>query len=197
MSKTIIISENNQSVMTFEEVYYSFQGLLKNKAYKWSKTYDYDEMFQVASIALWKAYEKYDSSVYSIPFMIVAAKFINYALLGYHAKHKPRFNRKTSKIKSMVSINDIVFDSKGEGVERQELIGEDETFTQEIINQMVLDKIFRKFSKYQLQQIQDVVNGYKLTEIAEEGNLSKSTIWSNMRGAFAKFRGLYVKEMAI
>lgn len=197
MSKTIIMSENNQSVMTFDEVFHKFQGLLRNKAYRWSQTYDYDEMFQIASIALWKAYEKYDSEIYPIPFMIVAAKFINYALLGYHAKHKPKFDKQTSKIKSMVSINDIVFNSKGEGVERQDLIGEDETFTQEIISQMVLDKIFRKFSKQQQQQIQDIASGYSLTEIADEKSLSRSAVWTHMRGSYAKFRALYVKEMVI
>jgi hypothetical protein len=196
MSKTIIVSENNQSIMTFEEVYLKFQGLLKNKAYKWSKTYDYDEMFQIASIALWKAYEKYDSTIYPIPFVIVAAKFINYALLGYHAKYKPKFDKQTSKIKSMVSINDIVFNGKGEGVERQELIGEEETFTQEIISQIVLDKIFKKFSKQQKQDILDIVAGHGMAELAEAKNISKSGAWSKMRMSFTKFRALYVKEMA-
>ncbi len=197
MSKLIILNNNNQAMLTFEQIYGKYQNLLRKKAYSWANTYDYDEMYQVALIALWKAYEKYDSEIFPVAFGFIAAKFIDNELLAYHNKNKRKFDKKTSKIKSVVSLYARVSDSKGEGVELLELIGEEETYTEEIINKILLNKLLKKFTKQQQQDIMDYTNGYKLKELAEAKKISNQALALRMQAVFAKFRALYIKEMAI
>lgn len=197
MSKLIIVNDNDKVMLTFEQILKRYQYLLRSKAYSWAKSYGYDEMYQVASIALWKAYEKYDSKKFPLPFVFIARRFIDNELLSFHNKNKPKFNNKTSKIKSVVSLNDIVFDSEGEGIELMELIGEDETYTVEIIENILLSKLLKKFTKQQQQDIMDYVNGYKLKELADSKNISNQALALRMQAAFAKFRALYIKEMVM
>jgi len=197
MSKLIIVNDNDKVKLTFEQTYLKYQNLLRKKAYSWAKTYGYDEMYQVASIALWKAYEKYDSEKFPVRFVYIAAKFIDNELLAFHNKNKQKFDKKTSQIKSMVSLNDIVFDSKGEGIELLELIGEEETYTEEIVDKILLSKMLKKFTKQQQQDIMDYINGYKLKELADSKNISNQVLALRMQAVFAKFRALYIKETAI
>jgi len=98
LPKMIIVSETKRAMLTFDEIYEKYKGLLHKKAYPWSQTYGFDEMYQIASISLWKAYVKYDPEAYPVPFIVVASKFIDYGLLAYHAKHRPKFEKKTSQI---------------------------------------------------------------------------------------------------
>ena len=196
-AKLIIISETKRGLMTFEEIYEKYKGLLHKKAYPWSQTYGFDEMYQVASIALWNAYEKYDSEAYPIPFMVVASKFIDYGLLAYHAKHKPKFGNKTSQIKSMTSLQSTVFNGKGDELELGDLIGEAETYSGEVVDRIVLDQLFKKFTKNMQQDILSYVNGYTFKELAKAGNKSSLTTAARMRGAFMRFRALYIKEMVM
>lgn len=197
MNKLIIVNDNDQVKLTFEQIYEKYKNLLRKKAYSWAKTYGYDEMYQVASIALWKAYENYNSEKFPVAFGFIAARFIDNELLAFHNKNKRKFDKKTSKIRSIVSLNDIVFDSKGEGIELLELIGEEETYTEEIIDKILLNKLLKKFTKQQQQDIMDYINGYKLKDLAKFKNISNQAMALRMQTAFAKFRALYIKEMAI
>lgn len=196
-TKLIILSETKQAQMTFEEVYEKYKGLLNKKAYPWSQTYGMDEMYQVASISLWNAYEKYDHDTYPVPFMVVASKFIDYGLLAYHAKHKPKFDKKTSQIKSMTSLQSLVFNNNGDELELEDLIGEAETYSVEVVDRLVLDRLFKKFSKNQQQDILSYVNGYKIKELVEASTKASLTTAARMRGAFMRFRALYIKEMVM
>lgn len=197
ISKKIIISGSTPIMITFDEVYQKYQNLLRKKVHSWSNTYEYEELYQVASIALWKAYKNYDLSKYPIPFGTLAIKYIDNALLNYHSQNKPKFNRQTSQIKSLVSIHDIVFDDKYDGIELEELIGEAETFTHETADRLLLEKLLNKFSKQQQEDIWNyVAAGYKLKEIAKSKDVSKQATSMRMQNTFSKFRALYIKEMA-
>ncbi|RAK21118.1 RNA polymerase sigma factor (sigma-70 family) [Anoxybacillus vitaminiphilus] len=195
--KDIILRKGSIQTMSFEQVFQRYQNLLKKKAYSWSTTYRYefDELFQVASIALWQAYRKYDSSKYPIPFGALAVKYIDYSLLAYHNKHKPKFDRETSQIKSIMSLHQLVIDKDGEGTELMELIGQEETFTEETVDRIVIDSLFKKFSNQQRQDILDYINGHKFKEMAESKGVSSQVVSSRIRSSFLKFRTMYIKEM--
>lgn len=66
--------------MTFEEVYEQYQKLINNTARKW---WQYEDAKQIASIALWKTYENYDSTR-GVSFASVAQVFVYRALARYH-----------------------------------------------------------------------------------------------------------------
>jgi RNA polymerase sigma factor (sigma-70 family) len=196
MSKLIVVGPNKQALMTFDEVYARYQPLLKKKAYAWSKNCEYDEMFQLASIALWKAYEKYDSALHPIAFGWFAGKFIDNALLAHYSKSR-KCERPTSQVKTIVSLHGVVYDNKGNETELQDLIGEDETFTHEVTENIVLDKIFKKIPPAQLQDVMNYLSGHSQSELASSNNTTQVSISRKLQQSFAKFKALYVKEMMV
>ncbi|WP_025693250.1 sigma-70 family RNA polymerase sigma factor [Paenibacillus zanthoxyli] len=194
--KPILLSGSDPEMMTFTEVYKQFQRMLRKKAYSWSGSYEYDELLQVAGIALWKAYDRYDCANKPIPFAAVAATYIKYSLLAHHQKYKSKHNRKTSQIRSLCSLHDLVYDKNGEGTELQDLIGEEETFTQETTDRVILDKLLNRIPKQQRDDLFAYVDGYKMRELAEAKDLSSQTIAKRIRHSFLRFRALYIKELS-
>lgn len=195
-TKLILLNGPVPVEMAFEEIHRQFQGLIRKKAYGWSTTYEFDELCQVAAIALWKAYARYDFNNCPIPFAAMAASYIKYSLLGYHAKHKSKFDKKTSQIRSLCSLHDLIDNGSGEETELQELIGEDETFTQETADRLLLEKVLNRIPKRQKQDIFAYVDGYKMKELAESKEVSSQQQAARLRGAFLRFRTLYIKELA-
>ncbi|MDF2652914.1 MAG: hypothetical protein K0Q73_8719 [Paenibacillus sp.] len=193
-AKLVLINGSTPELKTFEDIHRQFQGLIRKKAYSWSSSYEFDELCQVAAIALWKAFLKYDVDAYPIPFIAIASKYIDYALIGHHNKYKPKFNKKTSQIRSMCSINDLISDGDGE-TELQDLIGEEETYTQETVDKIVLDKLLKRIPKQQKQDIFAYIDGYKMKELAEAKDTSSQLVATRIRSAFMRFRALYIKEL--
>ena len=196
MKKLIIVSQDKMTEMEFEEVLKKYKPLINKEIYAWVKSYEYDELFQVCSIALWKAFENYDYTK-EIGFGYIAKMYIKNQVFNYHRKEISKLKNKSSQIKSIRSLNDIVFDEKSEGVELQDLIGEDETYTEETANKLLIDKLLKKFTTQQQQDIMAYVGGYKSTELAKSKNISKQLHHNKMQAVFAKFRALYIKEMVM
>lgn len=186
--KMLILPRGERAELTFEETYQKFLPLLRKQAYKWFQ-YEKDEILQTAAIGLWKAYEKYNVEL-GYSFSGVAKKFVEYEVWNYHLKHRPKFDRKTSQIKSMKSLQSAISNKDGSETEMMDLIGIEETFSKDITEQIIFRKIFSHFSKYQIQDILRYVDGYSKKEIANKGR-KMETINHN----FNKFRVLYLKEM--
>lgn len=195
--KNIIINKDKSKMMSFDDIYIKYTPLIKKKIYKWMYTYEYDELFQIASIALWKAYKDYDADKAPTAFGYVAGIYIDNELTNYHHKSKPKYDQKTSQVKSVVSINGSIFTGKnGDELNLEDILGEDETFTQIIADKMVIEKVLKKFTSQQIKDIENYINGYGISEIARNNNVSKQVVSWRMKNNFIKFKSLYIKEMS-
>lgn len=193
-AKALRMKDGTMAMMTFGDVSKRFAGMLRGKARNWSTKYEFDELYQTALIALWKAYGKYDASIVNVPFGAYAGKFIDYDLLAFNRKNRSKCNNQSSWVKKVVSLNDIVLDDKGDGMELEELIGEEDEDLVQSADRMVLDRLLKKFTERQRQDILDYVDGYKNAELAEANDLSRRIQGERMRASFIKFRMLFIKE---
>lgn len=194
VEKLILLNGPSPEMKSFEDIHSQFQGLIRKKAMRWYRVYEFDEMCQVAAIALWKAYERYDYYARPIPFVAIASTFIKYDHLNYHVKHKPKYDKKSSQVRSIHSLHALVSSSDGE-TELQDLIGEDETFTQETADRMLLEKVLLRIPDKQKQDIFAYIDGYKMKELAEAKDVSSQQQAIRLRSAFLRFRALYIKEL--
>ncbi|WP_080833257.1 sigma factor [Cohnella massiliensis] len=195
-AKPILLNGSEPELLTFDDIHKRFQGLIRSKAARWTFAYEFDELCQVAAIALWRAYDRYDAEAFPIPFGAMAASYIKYALMGYHQKNKPKFDRKTSQIRSLCSLFDLVDDGSGEGTELHELIGEEETFTQETADRLLLEKLLKRIPKQQRDDIFAYVDGFTMKELAVVKDVSSQQQANRLKAAFMRFRALYIKELA-
>lgn len=196
IAKKVLLNNAIPEMKSFEEIHHHFQGLIRSKAARWANLYDFDELCQVAAISLWKAYEKYDVELYPVPFVAMAAGYIKYALMNYHNKNKPKFHRKTSQIRSICSLFELINDGSGEGTELQELIGEEETFSQQAADREVLDRLLNRIPPQQREDLFAYVDGYKMRELAAAKDVSSQTVAKRIKHSFLRFRALYIKEFS-
>lgn len=197
MKKMIRLSQHKQEELTFEEVYKQYLPLLNSQSYSWSQScgYDVEELFQHGAIALWKAYENY-SIEREIGFGHFAKIYVQNAMRRYHQLNKPKTRNITSQVRVVESLQSKLSNKKGDDeVELVDLLGTPETFSQDVVDKIVLNKIFKRFSKRQLNDILKYVNGYSKRELAESKDMEYRKAMRGMHKSFQKFRTLYIKEM--
>lgn len=85
--KLIKLSNSKIKEMTCSEVYEQFKNFLYKIAYKWSKQYDIEDIFQIAGVALTKAYNAYDADK-GINFITYLATIVSNEIRMYHRKMK-------------------------------------------------------------------------------------------------------------
>lgn len=92
--KLIKLSNGNIKEMTCSEVFEQFKNFLYKMSYKWSKQYDIEDVFQVGSVALVKAYNNYsiDKDIKFITYLCTAVK---YEILHYHYKNEKHIGVKS------------------------------------------------------------------------------------------------------
>lgn len=194
--KWIYVSESEKQELEFEEVLEKYKSIITRYVYRWSATYEYDELYQTGLIALWQAYNRYDHTHYQIPFGALATKYIKYALMNYHNKHRSKFARETSQIKSLISYNQPV-SQEDEAFTLEDVIGTPDNYTETVLDHIVIDKVFSKFSRSQLEDIQKYIQGYNLKELAEDHNTHRNRISQRMRNNFEKFQRKYIQEVMV
>lgn len=115
MIKKLKISEEEVSMLSFEDVFLKFKKLCDRLSYRWASTYPIEDLQQEAYIGLWNAFEKYDFKKYShVLFSTLAFSYINYSHLRYHAKHRSKFHKVTSQITQIISLQQPLKNSKGD-----------------------------------------------------------------------------------
>lgn len=192
MKKLLILDSDIKKEMNFEEVYKQFEKLAYKRALSWKKHYDLDEMVHIATIGLWKAYDKYDIEKGRFFFGYADMVIIN-ELRMYHRKNKGRFSG-NSKIKQIVSMDSIVND---DGFKLEDILAEDDATLEMLADNLLLSKILDKFSNKQKNHIEAYINGYNQNELAKESDCNQSYISRQIKNTFMKFRALYIKEMAM
>ncbi|MBB6219017.1 RNA polymerase sigma factor (sigma-70 family) [Anaerosolibacter carboniphilus] len=193
--KQIILSETKTAELSFEEVMAKYKPLIKKGISSWLGSYEYDDLFQIASIALWKAFEKYDHRK-NIGFGYIAKLYIKSSILAYHKKQTAKLTNKTSKINNVVSFQDLLGDDE-DGTTLEELFGVEDISINNLADKLVLDQIMNKFSKQQQEDILAYISGFKVSDIAATKDISKQTMSIRMKNSLMKFRAMYIKEMVM
>lgn len=103
--------------MTCEEVFNQFKNFLYKIAHKWSAQYNIDDLFQVASIGLTKAYNAYDVDK-NIFFMTYLGTITENEIKMFHRKMKKHAN--------VGSLDDITYIGKdGDSISLLEMVADE------------------------------------------------------------------------
>jgi DNA-directed RNA polymerase specialized sigma24 family protein len=187
-TKLLKIRENTNQYLTFEQVFSQYRPLLKSKAYSWIKRYEFDEMFQLASIALWEAYRAYDIGSGEATFGFIAGKFIDNKLLSHHAKYGAR-----AKKVIFISLNAPISDD--DGTELGEIIGEEEKYTADVVEKIVIDGLLERLPQKQKADIQSILDGFRRKEIVELTSQSQPIVYKRIKAALRRLEKMYVREV--
>lgn len=174
--------------LSFDEVMDRYTPLLNKRCQGWANTYEYDELWQTCSIALWRAYKDYDYTK-NITFGYVAGKYVDFALMSYHNKCKPKYDRKTSLIKTVISIDmPIVADRNGEVSTVEEMLGEEDSFTDLVVNRDFCRKLLSILPARQRADVVALSMGYTLADLSKVQGITKQAIGRKVRNSYQMCR---------
>ena len=195
-TKKLKFSNGQVLALSFDEVFLKFKSLCDRLSYRWVSTYSVDDLQQEAYIALWNAFEKYDFEKYGhVLFSTFAFSCINYAHLRYNAKHRSKFHKSTSQITQMVSLQQPIQNGKGDSFEIADVVGQDETFSEDVLNQILISGALDKLSKNAQQEILAFANGFKINEIAKNRNLDRRKISDRVKKISLRLGHLIPKDV--
>lgn len=192
--KSLIIAKDDVRNLTFNEVFKMYKGLIDKKAGMWAQSYEYEDMVQVASLALWKAYKNYDGSK-PVGFGLLARTYIERALLKHNQLNKPKTENVTSQISSIVSLEEKIFtDSNGKELTLQGLIYGGDSFPEQIVERIILNRVIEKLNEKQKRYLSLIMQGYGSKELAEAENIKLSAMSMRRTLLFRKMRALYLEN---
>jgi RNA polymerase sigma factor (sigma-70 family) len=82
--------EGEYVVMTFEQVYEKYKNMIYKVCNRWKETAEYSDLFQVASIGLYKAFNNYDLTK-NIEFSTVAFTYIKNEIRSFYREARRHF----------------------------------------------------------------------------------------------------------
>ena len=183
------IKLNNQiTSISFDNLFLMFENLIQSKSYNSSiqVKIDYHECYQIALIALWKAW-KLDNTDYSIYSLFVNQ--FKWDILAYL--------KKQNKHRHVKSFEECVYKNKdGEELTLFELIGEDDSSINMIDERLILTKILSKLSKNEKDILLDnVINNKKINEMSKDKNVNYQVLIYKKEKILNKIRVMYSKEL--
>ncbi|WP_432401012.1 sigma-70 family RNA polymerase sigma factor [Wukongibacter sp. M2B1] len=102
--KKLQIRKGEYEELTFEEALEKYKPLIRKLVNRYYGVYDYNDLFQTASIALWEAYEEYDIDRGNT-FLTLAYSKIDYAIRNYHRDRTYKFSNKYSKVREIMTCD--------------------------------------------------------------------------------------------
>lgn len=186
--KNILTHPGVVEQLTFDEIMDRYSPLINKRCQGWANTYEYDELWQTGSIALWRAYRDYDYRQ-NVAFGYVAGKYIDNALMAYHNKNKSKFDRKTSAIKSVISLDvPVIANRNGEASTVEDLLGEEDTFTEQIADRDVCRKLLSIIPARPRADILALAKGYSLADLSKAQGITKQAIGKRIRNSCERCR---------
>lgn len=165
MERKILLINNQEYLMSAEEAFDKFQDLIRKAANKWSNTYGYDDMFQIASIGFLKAYKNYDISK--------GYHFSTYLTITVKGELL-RNNRDNNKHLDVFSLN--VASNEDETQEYIDNLADNTDFEELAIKNVLLNQIYSLFGNLDplpMNIAKDYyLNGLTQRDIAEKYNYS-------------------------
>lgn len=173
--------------VNFECIAAKYKPLLRKEASKWVNLYNYDDLYQVALIALWNAYE-----VYKLPYSFgaIAKKIIRFKLLDYHTVNKKYYLRN-------VSFETTAFINKdGTKLTLEDKLGEECKDIEKYSDDEILRKVLNQLTKQQTEEISSIIfKDVKRRDVAAKYNLDDNFYRDKAQRTLSKVRQLYLKEV--
>lgn len=164
----LIIEKDWQEMMTFEQVYERYNKFL----YKYSNKYfNVEDSYQEALIALWKAYEHYDSKCCS--FGYYAGKVISSSLIKVYK----RFHRQKRYAEGILSLDYCSDDSDESNIR----FTVNDKFTDDMVTNIDLKNMLNLFTKEERCIIYLTSIGISQAKIAEELNTYQGKVSRSIR----------------
>lgn len=190
-TKLIKLNTKTSKPMTLEEAFKQYEKFLHKLAHKWSGTCEYDELFQLASIGLIKAYNTYDVAK-GFNFMTYLGRVVTNEIL--------QFNRKSRKHAAVQSTETVIHLDKNNNEFTVSEIIADETNYEEL----VLDKIDKENLPVKIRSlinslsprekeviIYRYIHGLEQKAIGEKLGISQSYISRVIKDGLEKMRKNY------
>ena len=189
IKKLIKINGSTSELMSFDEVIQQYKNYLYKEANKFSYTvhYDTEEIYQVALIGLWKAYKSYKEDG-SVLFLTYAAICIRNEILLYL--------RKIKKQPQLLSLEATLYtNSEGNEMMLEDLIGEDDSFTDKLAENEILSKIVKDLNERQIEELECLLyKEVKQKELAEKYNTTQTYISRRTRRTLEGLKKQYLWE---
>ncbi|WP_236893441.1 sigma-70 family RNA polymerase sigma factor [Clostridium botulinum] len=178
--KNIKINKNNIEKLSFEEVLKKYSNLITKYAYKWIK-YGFEDIKQIAHLAVWKAFNTYDISK-NINFSTYANKIISTEIL-LHIRDNYQKGWEMDSVSN--SLDNIIYN---DGEKEQRFIDniEDITAEDELVNKSHINLILNKLPQSDKNLIVDYyLRDKSQTEIAIEREVSQTQICRKIKSILA------------
>lgn len=177
IKKLLLIDKNIEERLSFEEVLEKYKNLIKSSIKSYVISFGYEDMFQVASMGLWKAYKNYDIEKHRVAFGYYAGLII---------RNELRINYRNSKksISDALSLNDHAFIEEDE--EYIDLVKSDLDLEEDVIFKLNLNKSIRSLREKERVFLLLSLNGMEQNEIAKKYNTLQPSVSRIIKGAKSK-----------
>jgi len=171
-------------VMTFEQVFEKYKNMIYQICNKWKNAIDYNDLVQVASIGLFKAFTSYDMTK-DIEFSTVAYTYIKNEIRSFYREAKKHFG--------YLSLNDDLYEEGNEQfIDSIRHEGFEEHILEEISKEQDLSRVYTAmrhlterqksiFTKYYLE-------GKTMQEIADKYGFHVSYVGKVLKNSIKKIR---------
>lgn len=182
--------------MTLEEVFKQYERLLHEFANKWHGTYEHEDLFQIASLGLIKAYNAYDINK--------GFSFATY--LGIVANNEIlMFNRRSRKYNNNQSMNAIIHvDTDGNDLTVGDTVADEIDYEELVLEKIYLEELPEAINEL-LSTLTDrerkiityrFIDGLEQWRIAEKLDISQSFISRVIQKSLKKLKDNYIKKRA-
>lgn len=189
MTKQLII-KNEVVEMTFAEVLDLFTPLIYKEINRQKSLFnrvseERDDMFQDASMYLWKAYEKYDLEK-GHHFTTFARRYIQRGV-----QNMTRENQRQKRDGVTVSMDQQVKDD--EGSELVNFLVDDTDMDNPIIAQEVIEQAFNIMSETEAESLKCILKGMTRAEIAHKKGITRQNAYMEYKRVEDKIRLVAMK----
>jgi RNA polymerase sigma factor (sigma-70 family) len=189
--KALIIDGKIQ-MLSFDEVYAKYTYLMKWMAKRWSiygydDLFDLDDLFQLASIGLLKAYRWYDINK-GKAFNTYATHMMKGQLWVHYRDRNRKVRKKGSKVNCVLSLYSVHESLKTDGELIDILVG-DEDFTERLIENIWLKEALDNLEDDEKNYVIDnYILGMSQTKIAKMNGTSQASVWRTIERAKKKLK---------
>ena len=166
--KLLLISSGVEEILTFEEVFNRYQNLINTAIEPWINKFHKEDLYQIASMGLWKAYKKYDINSYKVAFGYYAALVIN-GFLKVHYRDYKRNNNET------VSLNDIT-PTESESTEYIDILQDNYSLENEICCRAGLSEAIKSLKEKERLFLILSLSGVEQKDIAKRYNTLQPSV---------------------
>lgn len=186
MTKQLII-KNEVVKMTFAEVLDLFTPLIYKEINRQKSLFnrvseERDDMFQDASMYLWKAYEKYDLEK-GYHFTTFARRYIQRGV-----QNMTRENQRQKRDGVTVSMDQQVQGSEGSASELINFLVDDTDMDNPIIAQEVIKQAFNIMSETEAESLKLILQGLTRAEIAHKKGITRQNAYAEYKRVEDKIR---------